>query len=76
MVQALDSNIGARCSHVQEEMILVLRIAVLCTSKLPRDRPSMRDVVTMLAEAKPRRKSSAAAKETAVFSPPPISSLL
>lgn len=76
MVQALDSNIGARCSHVQEEMILVLRIAVLCTSKLPRDRPSMRDVVTMLAEAKPRRKSSAADKETAVFSPPPISSLL
>lgn len=76
MVQALDSNIGAMCNHVQEEMILVLRIALLCTSKLPRDRPSMRDVVTMLAEAKPRRKSSAAAKETSIFSPPPIASLL
>ncbi|XP_057827828.1 MDIS1-interacting receptor like kinase 1 [Cryptomeria japonica] len=77
MVQSLDSNIGgALCSHVQEEMILVLRIALLCTSKFPKDRPSMKDVVTMLAEAKPRRKSSAAAKERAAFLPPSISSLL
>jgi hypothetical protein len=38
-------------------MLLVLRIAVLCTARAPRDRPSMRDVITMLGEAKPRRKS-------------------
>ncbi|KAK6143971.1 hypothetical protein DH2020_020791 [Rehmannia glutinosa] len=55
--EALDPNIG-NTKHVQEEMLLVLRIAILCTNKLPKDRPSMRDVLTMLGEAKPRRKSS------------------
>ena len=58
IVDALDANVGASCTMVQEEMLLVLRIALLCTSRCPRDRPSMRDVVTMLAEAKPRRKSN------------------
>ena len=57
MLEVLDTNVGASCTIVQEEMLLVLRIALLCTSKFPRDRPSMRDVVTMLAEAKPRRKT-------------------
>ncbi|GMY39767.1 MDIS1-interacting receptor like kinase 1, partial [Fagus crenata] len=55
--EALDPNVGS-CKHVQEEMQLVLRLALLCTAKLPKDRPSMRDVITMLGEAKPRRKSS------------------
>ncbi|KAH6809985.1 Leucine-rich repeat transmembrane protein kinase family protein [Perilla frutescens var. frutescens] len=55
--EALDSSVG-NTKHVQEEMLLVLRIALLCTAKLPKDRPNMRDVVTMLGEAKPRRKSS------------------
>ncbi|KAK4758025.1 hypothetical protein SAY87_019326 [Trapa incisa] len=55
--ETLDPNVG-NCKHVQEEMLLVLRIALLCTAKLPRDRPMMRDVLTMLGEAKPRRKSS------------------
>ena len=53
----LDPHVGGRCAHVREEMLLVLRIAVLCTARAPRDRPSMRDVITMLGEAKPRRKS-------------------
>ncbi|CAN0861268.1 MDIS1-interacting receptor like kinase 1 [Linum grandiflorum] len=55
--EVLDESVG-NCKHVQEEMLLVLRIALLCTAKLPKDRPSMRDVMTMLGEAKPRRKSS------------------
>ncbi|KAF5735219.1 clavata1 receptor kinase family protein [Tripterygium wilfordii] len=54
---ALDTNIAGQCKHVQEEMLIVLRIAILCTAKLPKDRPSMRDITTMLGEAKPRRKS-------------------
>ncbi|KAK2455219.1 MDIS1-interacting receptor like kinase [Trifolium repens] len=54
--EALDPSVG-NCKHVQEEMLLVLRIALLCTAKLPKDRPSMRDVIMMLGEAKPRRKS-------------------
>ncbi|KAJ7550757.1 hypothetical protein O6H91_07G116800 [Diphasiastrum complanatum] len=52
-----DSSIGSSCMSVREEMMLVLRIALLCTSSVPKDRPSMRDVVKMLSEAKPRRKS-------------------
>lgn len=52
----LDKNAGAGCTSVREEMIQMLRIALLCTSRNPADRPSMRDVVLMLQEAKPKRK--------------------
>lgn len=52
----LDNNAGASCKSVREEMMLVLRVALLCTSRNPADRPSMRDVVSMLQEAKPKRK--------------------
>ncbi|KAI3857099.1 hypothetical protein MKX03_000959 [Papaver bracteatum] len=71
--EALDPNVGGSCKHVEEEMLLVLRIALLCTAKLPKERPSMRDVITMLEEAKPRRKSSSndsnnSNKERPIFS--------
>ncbi|XP_004307799.1 PREDICTED: leucine-rich repeat receptor-like protein kinase TDR [Fragaria vesca subsp. vesca] len=52
----LDKNAGAGCTPVREEMMQMLRIALLCTSRNPADRPSMRDVVLMLIEAKPKRK--------------------
>ncbi|KAI9162636.1 hypothetical protein LWI28_029120 [Acer negundo] len=52
----LDKNAGASCASVREEMMQMLRIALLCTSRNPADRPSMRDVVLMLQEAKPKRK--------------------
>ncbi|CAN4097241.1 unnamed protein product [Withania somnifera] len=52
----LDKNISASCRRVREEMMLMLRVALLCTSRNPADRPSMRDVVSMLQEAKPKRK--------------------
>ncbi|KAK7284158.1 hypothetical protein RJT34_18899 [Clitoria ternatea] len=73
--EALDQSVG-NSRHVVEEMLLVLRVAILCTAKLPKDRPTMRDVMMMLGEAKPRRKSSgnnneiceANNKETPVFS--------
>lgn len=80
--EALDPNVG-NCKHVQEEMLLVLRIALVCTAKLPKDRPSMRDVITMLGEAKPRRKSSSndgytntTNTEKPVFSTSPVNGLL
>lgn len=38
---------------VQDDMVKVLKIAVLCTTKLPNLRPSMRDVVKLLADAEP-----------------------
>ncbi|KAG6495500.1 hypothetical protein ZIOFF_043325 [Zingiber officinale] len=59
--ELLDATAGARCEHVRDEMLLVLRIAVLCTGRSPKDRPSMRDVLIMLGEAKPRRKSNGSA---------------
>ena len=52
----LDKNAAASCASVREEMMLVLRIALICTSRNPADRPTMRDVVSMLQEAKPKRK--------------------
>lgn len=41
-----------------QEVMLVLRVALLCSSDLPVDRPTMRDVVQMLTDAKPKRKKS------------------
>lgn len=79
---ALDSSIAGECKHVQEEMLLVLRIALLCTAKLPKERPSMRDITTMLGEAKPRRKSISenrdqkTRKEKPIFSTSPVIGLI
>ncbi|KAJ0898060.1 putative protein kinase RLK-Pelle-LRR-XI-1 family [Helianthus annuus] len=75
----LDLEIGGECKYVQEEMLLVLRIALLCTNKLPKERPSMRDVITMLGEAKPRRKSvcdDIGVKEKPIFNNSPVVGLL
>ncbi|XVE62701.1 hypothetical protein DITRI_Ditri06bG0140800 [Diplodiscus trichospermus] len=80
--EVLDPTIAGQCKHVQEEMQLVLRIALLCTAKLPKDRPSMRDIITMLGEAKPRRKSVCqngghnSSKERPIFSTSPVIGLL
>ncbi|KAL3647507.1 hypothetical protein CASFOL_008475 [Castilleja foliolosa] len=52
----LDKNAGASRASVREEMMLLLRVALLCASRNPAERPSMRDVVSMLLEAKPKRK--------------------
>ncbi|XAR64889.1 Non-specific serine/threonine protein kinase [Bertholletia excelsa] len=82
MEEALDPNIAGQCKHVQEEMLLVLKIALLCTAKNPKDRPSMRDIITMLGEAKPRRKSICyerpqnANKEKPIFTNSPVTALL
>ncbi|XP_031503298.1 leucine-rich repeat receptor-like protein kinase TDR [Nymphaea colorata] len=55
-LEVLDKKAGAECESVREEMLLVLRVALLCTARSPADRPTMRDVVSMLREAKPKRK--------------------
>jgi serine/threonine protein kinase len=43
----------ADCPCWHESMAKVLRIAMLCTSPLPLQRPSMREVIHMLKEADP-----------------------
>lgn len=60
LLEVLDKNGG---ESVREEMMLILRVALLCTSLNPADRPSMRDVVSMLLEAQPKRKATNDAPE-------------
>ncbi|KAK9735622.1 hypothetical protein RND81_04G216400 [Saponaria officinalis] len=81
--EVLDPDISGQCKYIQEEMVLVLRIALLCTAKLPKERPSMRDIITMLREAKPRRKSICSNNgynniniDKPVFSTSPVTALL
>ncbi|KAK1304778.1 Leucine-rich repeat receptor-like protein kinase TDR [Acorus calamus] len=56
-------------SPVREEMMLVLRVALLCTSSNPSARPAMRDVVSMLREAMPKNKLVSDAAGGAAASP-------
>uniref|UniRef100_A0A1J3JRL3 non-specific serine/threonine protein kinase n=1 Tax=Noccaea caerulescens TaxID=107243 RepID=A0A1J3JRL3_NOCCA len=55
--EVLDKSMGRSCSITREEMKQMLRIALLCTSRSPTDRPPMRDVLLFLQEAKPKRKA-------------------
>ncbi|CAE6253160.1 unnamed protein product [Arabidopsis arenosa] len=55
--EVLDKSMGRSCSLIREEMKQMLRIALLCTSRNPTDRPPMRDVLLILQEAKPKRKT-------------------
>ncbi|CAM6041740.1 unnamed protein product [Sphagnum compactum] len=49
VLEILDSTMGGVGVPLQEVM-LVLRVALLCSSDLPVDRPTMRDVVQMLSD--------------------------
>lgn len=52
--EAVLSIVDSTISEVlREDAIKVLRIAILCTSRLPSTRPTMRRVVQMLEEAEP-----------------------
>uniref|UniRef100_A0A0D9XQK9 Protein kinase domain-containing protein n=2 Tax=Leersia perrieri TaxID=77586 RepID=A0A0D9XQK9_9ORYZ len=52
--EVLDPRVAAApatSAKDREDMIKVLKVAVLCTAKLPAGRPTMRDVVKMLTDA-------------------------
>ncbi|KAF8024710.1 hypothetical protein BT93_F1782 [Corymbia citriodora subsp. variegata] len=51
VMRLVDSRIAP--DHTREQAIEVLRIAILCTERLPSRRPTMRHVVQMLEEAEP-----------------------
>ncbi|RXH92456.1 hypothetical protein DVH24_033352 [Malus domestica] len=51
VVKILDDKVAHEC--VEDDMIKVLKVAVLCTTKLPSLRPTMRDVIKMLTAADP-----------------------
>ncbi|KAM3190950.1 hypothetical protein ACQJBY_068738 [Aegilops geniculata] len=56
-------HVSSNSEAAREEMALVLRVALLCTSRCPQDRPSMRNVLSMLQEARPKPSRKPAAKK-------------
>lgn len=48
----LDDRLNLNDRSIVDHMVTVLKIALTCTSLSPFDRPSMREVVTMLIESK------------------------
>lgn len=50
MIEVLDRRVS---QHYEDEMMKVLRVALMCTKKLPSLRPTMREVVKMLIDADP-----------------------
>jgi serine/threonine protein kinase len=48
----LDARLDLSSRSTTDEMSLVLKIALFCTSELPMDRPSMREVICMLIDAR------------------------
>eukprot|EP00257_Ricinus_communis_P020035 XP_015579184.1 receptor protein-tyrosine kinase CEPR2 [Ricinus communis] len=51
VIKVLDHEVASE--SLQGDMIKVLKIAILCTTKLPNLRPNMREVVKMLVDADP-----------------------
>jgi len=50
--EVFDSRLDLSSRRVVEEMSLVLKIAMFCTNESPFDRPSMREVISMLIDAR------------------------
>ncbi|RAL38736.1 hypothetical protein DM860_002714 [Cuscuta australis] len=59
VIKILDPRIGV--TGLENEMIKVLRIAMMCVKKLPSLRPSMKEVVNMLVDAEPSTFEKSAA---------------
>lgn len=55
--EILDNKLDLSEGSVVEHMITVLKIALMCTSMSPFDRPQMRQVVVMLVESSERARS-------------------
>ncbi|KAL6176576.1 hypothetical protein ACLB2K_053209 [Fragaria x ananassa] len=51
VLKVLDDKVADE--NIQDDMIKVLKVAILCTTKLPSLRPTMRDVIKMLTDADP-----------------------
>ncbi|XP_024171104.1 receptor protein-tyrosine kinase CEPR2 [Rosa chinensis] len=51
VLKVLDDKVADE--NIQDDMIKVLKVAILCTTKLPSLRPTMREVIKMLIDADP-----------------------
>ncbi|GJN10277.1 hypothetical protein PR202_ga28356 [Eleusine coracana subsp. coracana] len=50
--EVFDSRLNLNSKRTVEEMSLVLKIALFCTNESPFDRPTMREVISMLIDAR------------------------
>jgi serine/threonine protein kinase len=50
--EVFDSRLNLNSKRTLEEMALVLKIATFCTNESPFDRPTMREVISMLNDAR------------------------
>ncbi|KAE9592386.1 putative protein kinase RLK-Pelle-LRR-XI-1 family [Lupinus albus] len=53
-IDILDNRLDLQEQGTVNHMLTVLKLALLCTSMSPSDRPSMREVVSMLIESNER----------------------
>ncbi|KAG2299220.1 hypothetical protein Bca4012_010787 [Brassica carinata] len=59
-----------RCTQVEEEMVEMLQIGMVCTTKLPEKRPNMNEVVRMVEEIRPEKLVSGNRSEVSTGSTP------
>lgn len=53
-----------RQSHVEEEMVQMLQIALACVSKVPDSRPNMEEVVKMIEDVRPPQTKTRPSSES------------
>ncbi|KAJ0261706.1 inactive receptor kinase [Hirschfeldia incana] len=59
-----------RCTQVEEEMVEMLQVGMVCTGRLPEKRPSMSEVVRMVEEIRPEKLASGYRSEVSTGSTP------
>lgn len=52
LTELFDKRLDVSVARTREEMSLVLKIAMFCTNTSPANRPTMREVIAMLIEAR------------------------
>ncbi|KAL6344576.1 hypothetical protein AAG906_002481 [Vitis piasezkii] len=65
IVEALDEEIMEEC--FTEEMITVFKLGLMCTSKAPSDRPSMREVLLILDRCGPQQGHATKKRNPSLF---------